>query len=267
MPKTTNSQFPEEREQIIMDFLQKHGKIRVEDVTDMLGISPSTARIQLQKMHDKGLLQRTHGGAVLIGNAVPKKGSHDFEHISNKDKKFQIAAAAAKTIQSGDYIALGCGTTTFLLATLLHDKTGVTVVTDSIPIAAELMHDENITLYVCGGWVMERNGACRGTTAENFFRELEVDKSYCGADSVNIETGTSSVDFDPRTESAVCRAGKECYILADSTKFSIRPYIDKLLKTDEIDCIISDDALSREYIQAFEDAGVRVIIGSDKIRR
>lgn len=169
MPKTTNVRFTEEREQIIMDFLRKQGKIRVGDVTDMLGISPSTARIQLQKMHDKGLLQRTHGGAILAGNTVSKKESHDFEHILNKDKKMQIAQAAAQTIQSGDYIALGCGTTTFLLSTLLHDKNGITVVTDSIPIAAELMHDENITLYVCGGWIMERNGACRGITCRKFF--------------------------------------------------------------------------------------------------
>lgn len=265
MPKTTNVRFTEEREQIIMDFLRKQGKIRVGDVTDMLGISPSTARIQLQKMHDKGLLQRTHGGAILAGNTVSKKESHDFEHILNKDKKMQIAQAAAQTIQSDDYIALGCGTTTFLLSTLLHEKNGITVVTDSIPIAAELMHDENITLYVCGGWIMERNGACRGMTAERFFKDLKVDRSYCGADSVNVEVGTSSVDFDPRTEIAVCRAGKECYILADSSKFTRRPFIDKVMRIDEIDHLISDDSLSQEYILALQNAGIEVIIGRDPI--
>lgn len=265
MPKTANSQFTEEREQIIMDFLKKQGKIRVGDVIDMLGISPSTARIQLQKMHDKGMLQRTHGGAILTGDTSPKKGEHDFEHISNKDKKLQIARAAAQTIHSGDYIALGCGTTTFLLSTLLHDKNGITVVTDSIPIAAELMHDENITLYVCGGWIMERNGACRGITAENFFKDLKVDRSYCGADSVNVDMGTSSVDFDPRTEIAVCRAGKECYILADSSKFTIRPFIDKVMRIDEIDHLISDDALPQEDILALQNAGIEVIIGSNPI--
>ena len=265
MPKTANSQFSEEREQIIMDFLHKQGKIRIGDVTDMLGISPSTARIQLQKMHDKGMLQRTHGGAILTGNTPSQKERHDFEHILNKDNKLQIARAAAQTIRSGDYIALGCGTTTFLLSTLLHEKNGITVVTDSIPIATELMHDENITLYVCGGWVMERNGACRGITAENFFKDLKVDKSYCGADSVNIEVGTSSVDFDPRTEIAVCRAGKECYILADSSKFSIRPFIDKVLRMNEINYIISDDSLPQNDIDALGNAGVEVIIGSDPI--
>lgn len=112
---------------------------------------------------------------------------------------------------------------------------------------------------------MERNGACRGITAENFFKDLKVDKSYCGADSVNIEVGTSSVDFDPRTEIAVCRAGKECYILADSSKFSIRPFIDKVLRMNEINYIISDDSLPQNDIDALGNAGVEVIIGSDPI--
>ena len=77
--------------------------------------------------------------------------------------------------------------------------------------------------------------------------------------------GTSSVDFDPRTEIAVCRAGKECYILADSSKFTIRPFIDKVMRIDEIDLFISDDALPQEDILALQNAGIEVIIGSNPI--
>lgn len=44
---------------------------------------------------------------------------------------------------------------------------------------------------------MKRNSSCRGLSAERFFKELTVDKSYCGADSINVNVGTSSVDFDP----------------------------------------------------------------------
>lgn len=262
MSKTTNAQFSEEREQIIMDFLRNQGKIRVAEVTDLLGISPSTARLQLQKMHEKGLLQRTHGGAIMVGEAEPPKNIHDFKEIINKDRKLEIATAAAKTIQDGDYISLSSGTTTFLLATMLHNKRNLTVVTDSIPIAYELMQDESITLYICGGWIMHRNSACRGKTAENFFTDLRVDKSYCTADSIDIELGITSVDFDPRTESAVCRSGKECYILADSTKFHVRPFINKVLDLNEINHVISDTSLDQTYINALKKAGIDIIIGT-----
>lgn len=263
MSKTANTQFPEEREQIIMDFLKNQGKIRIGDVTDLLGISPSTARLQLQKMQEKGMLQRTHGGAIMVGEPEPPKHIRDFKEIINKDKKLEIATAAAKTINDGDYIALSSGTTTFLLSTMLHNKQNLTVVTDSIPIAYELMQDESITLYICGGWIMHRNSACRGKTAENFFTDLRVDKSYCTVDSIDIERGITSVDFDPRTESAVCRSGKECYILADSSKFRVRPFINKVLDLDEINHVISDTSLEQTYIKALEKAGIDVIIGTD----
>ena len=63
------------------------------------------------------------------------------------------------------------------MSTFLHGKQDLTVVTDSIPIAYELLNDDGITLYVCGGWIMKRNSACRGLTAENFFKDIRVDKA------------------------------------------------------------------------------------------
>lgn len=308
--------FAEEREQIVMDFLQKQGSIHIGDVTDMLSISPSTARLLLQKMQDKGMLKRTHGGAIPIKKEAPQgalqsgsdsgttagenfpfeKDSYQkdpsenghiheedthvnsripapadsapcssdlhehFSNITNLEKKQQIAAAAAATVHDEDFISLGSGTTTWLMAKLLHDKRDLTVVTDSIPVACELLHNDNVTLYVCGGWIMPRNGACRGITAENFFNDMKVDKAYNSADSINVEIGATSVDYDPRTERAICHSGKECYILADSSKFSKRAYMDKVLSIQEIDHVISDNCLKSSYIDALQRAGVDVII-------
>lgn len=321
------AQFAEEREEIIMDFLRKQGSIHIGDVTDILKISPSTARLLLQKMQDKGMLRRTHGGAIPIrkpelqsmqavdpnemipgtdtatgtgefpgplsaGTALPGAGSaassqviepektmgqggdpeagepglsmkirHHFGQIKNLEKKWQIAAAAAGTVQDGDLISLGSGTTTWLMATLLHGRKDLTVVTDSIPIACELVKDEGITLYLCGGWIMPRISACRGITAESFFQDMRVDKAYNGADSVNVEIGVTSSDYDPRTERAICHSGRECYILADSSKFTMRSYMDKVLAVSEIHHIISDSSLAGGYLDALRRNGIDVILG------
>ena len=260
MNTSTPPQFSEEREEIVMNFLKNQGRIRVGDVTDLLGISPSTARLLLQKMQDKGILKRTHGGAILNDEEEQNKETRDFFNISNKEAKLKIAAAAANTVKDGDYICLGSGTTTYLMSTMLHGKQDLTVVTDSIPIAYELLNDEGITIYVSGGWIMNRNNACRGITAEKFFKDIRVDKSYNGADSVDIELGTTSVDFDPRTENAICHSGKQCFILADSSKFSKHPFMDKVVRIDEIDAIFTDDGLEQKYIDALEKAQVKVII-------
>ena len=298
------AQFAEEREEIVMDFLKKQGSIHIGDVTDMLKISPSTARLLLQKMQEKGMLRRTHGGAVRIKTpvvqgiqgtdpgAVPAgmlpsrdatsengafvntepteaelamKIRHHFGRIENMDQKLQIASAAAATVQEGDLISLGSGTTTWLMATMLHGKRDLMVVTDSIPIACELVGDASITLYLCGGWIMPRNRACRGITAESFFQDMKVDKAYNGADSLNVDVGVTSSDYDPRTERAICHSGKECYILVDSSKFSTRAYMDRVLAIDEIQHVISDSALAGGYIDALRRNGVDVILGRQEV--
>ena len=262
MSRTKSVQFSEEREQIVMDFLTQQGHIRIGDVIDMLGISPSTARLLLQKMQDKGMLKRTHGGAVPVDvDENIREAQNDFKNIENPEAKMKAARAAAASVEDGDYISIGSGTTTYLMATMLHGRKDLTVVTDSIPIAYELLEDDEITIYVCGGWIMKRNNACRGLTAENFFKDIRVDKAYNTADSIDAEFGTSSVDFDPRTESAICHSGKKCYIVADASKFSKRPYIDKVVRIDEIDAVFTDESIDPRHVEALEKAGIEVHIG------
>ena len=155
MAKQTTDSFPEEREEIILDVLQRQGKIRVTEVCDILSIAPSTARLLLQSMQDKGLLQRTHGGAIPVDKPEQPKSTRDFSEIENYEAKLKVARLAASTIKNGDYIAIGSGTTTYLLATCLHDRQDLTIVTDSFPVANELLHDDCITLYIAGGWLIK----------------------------------------------------------------------------------------------------------------
>ena len=261
MSKSINNRFSEERERIIMDLLQQNGRITVDEVTEALNISSSTARLQLQKMNDNGLLIRTHGGAVKIDHPKPPNQESFYKDIANYEKKLQIAAAALETINDGDFIALSSGTTTYMLATMLHGKRNLTVVTDSVPIAYELLFDHNFRLYICGGEIQHRNGACLGPTAEDFLTSLRVDKSYCSVDSIDLDFGITSIDIDPRSERALCYCGKERYILADSTKFRVKPFIEKIIGLDEISHLISDPTLDPEYIRRLKEVNVEVIVG------
>ncbi len=262
MAKTANSVFSEEREGMILELLQQKGRITVTELSEALGISASTARLQLQKMHDKGLLLRTHGGAVKAdypqGFNTSRSG---FDGIVNVEKKRQIAAAAAATVEDGDFIAISSGSTALLFASMLTSRKDLTVVTDSVPVANALLFQPDIKVYICGGQIRQRNGACFGPSAEEFLTSLKVDKSYSGCDSVNLDVGITSLDIDPRTEKCLCKCGRTCYILADSTKFNVNPFIEKTMNISEITCLISDSSLKQEYIQRLEEAGVEVILG------
>ena len=266
MAGKTHGSFYEEREKVILDLLQKNGRITVAEAAELTGLSVSTIRLQFQSMHEKGLLLRTHGGAIKAD--YPKDFNTRtvqpdiFDGIVNFNKKQEIAAAAAETIEDGDFIANSSGSTALLLASKITNKKNLTVVTDSIPVANLLLFHPNIKLYVCGGQIRERNGACFGPTSEAFFSTVKVDKAYSGCDSVDLDVGITSLDIDPRTEQSLIKCAKKCYILADSTKFSVKPFIEKTIDINEITCLISDSGLDPTYVTRLKEAGVEIILGS-----
>ena len=91
---------------------------------------------------------------------------------------------------------------------------------------------------------------------------MKVDKAYSGCDSVDLDVGITSLDIDPRTEQSLIKCAKKCYILADSTKFSVKPFIEKTIDINEITCLISDSGLDPSYVIRLKEAGVEIILGS-----
>lgn len=253
--------FAEEREKIIMECLNENGRVTVSELVKLLGVSPSTVRLQLQDMHDRQLLVRTHGGAVKkdLPGSITKTNQELYADIPNYALKNEVAEIAAALIEDGDLISIGSGSTAFLLATKLHGKKDLTVATNSILAAYELMNDRDINVNICGGNILTRNGSCNGPFAEWYLNDIQVDKSFCGTDSVSMEKGFISLDSDPRSERALCLCGNTRYMLADATKFKNRPFIEKIVGFDEVDCIISNASLGMEYRNELSKKNVSLI--------
>lgn len=56
--------FNEQRQKEILKVLEEQGRISVEELSKSLKVSPSTIRRDLEELEGKGLLKRTHGGAI-----------------------------------------------------------------------------------------------------------------------------------------------------------------------------------------------------------
>lgn len=253
--------FAEEREKIIMDCLNENGRVTVSELVKLLGVSQSTVRLQLQDMHERNLLVRTHGGAVKVDlpHSITQTNQELYANIPNYAMKNEVAEIAASLVEDGDMIAIGSGSTAFLLATKLHGKKDLTVATNSVLVAYELMNERNMNVNICGGSILTRNGSCNGPFAEWYLNDIQVDKSFCGTDSVSMTKGFISLDSDPRSERALTLCGNQRYMLADATKFKNRPFIEKIVGFDEVHHVISNPDLSEEYREALKKNGVNLI--------
>ena len=103
-----------EREQRIMQLLHDSDVVTVSAISEALGMSEATVRRDLQAMHERGLLERVHGGAAVKQESSPEPLFSDKEEQFSTEKQ-RIAAAALSLIHDHDTIFLDGGSTVLVI--------------------------------------------------------------------------------------------------------------------------------------------------------
>lgn len=164
--------FKQERWQKIIEILDQKGRISVTELATVFGISEMTVRRDLQRLHDKGLIERTHGGAIMVNNRNLQQVHLMARIYDNVSEKKAIAEAVAKMIKRGEKIYIGAGTTTYWVAKAIADRRDLTVATNSLPIANLLSLSSDIVVIVVGGFLRRKEYSLVGHFTENQVRDL-----------------------------------------------------------------------------------------------
>ncbi|MCZ8519207.1 MULTISPECIES: DeoR/GlpR family DNA-binding transcription regulator [Paenibacillus] len=239
----------------IMELLMAHGEVSVADLAARLEVTGKTIRQDLEKLEEKGLLHRTHGGAVLANEGYsgllgsqPATGRHS-------DEKHGTAVAALRFVERGDIIALDSGSTTLEMARML-DNAPLTVITNDLYIIAELIKKDQIRLVVPGGFrsrnmlVSEEAGA--------FLRRLNVQKAFLSTTGIHTEYGfTVFTHSHVEQKRAMIASAKEAFCVADHSKFD-KAALMTFAKLGEIGTIVTDEGLAEDTAARYAAAGVRI---------
>ncbi|KKK79640.1 hypothetical protein LCGC14_2831490, partial [marine sediment metagenome] len=134
------------------------------DLAEVLGVSESTARRDLEVLEQLGTVRRTHGGVVSLAEPpTTRLGFADRESTAVAAKR-AIAAAVAEMIPDAQTVILDGGTTCFRVAEALAGRR-ISVVTNSVPIAGLLGREVNTEVTVIGGYLYPRTGVALGASA------------------------------------------------------------------------------------------------------
>ncbi|HEX3357990.1 MAG TPA: DeoR/GlpR family DNA-binding transcription regulator, partial [Tepidisphaeraceae bacterium] len=157
-----------ERQSRLKELLGRRGMADLDTIAAELGVSQSTVRRDVEMLQQAGLVERTHGGVVWIGEKTAggtRPYAFDQRMSYHVDVKRQIAKAAKKLVQPGQTVLIDGGTTTFYFA---QELLGITLqlVTNSLPIANLFLNDENVELILTGGLMYPRYGVLLGPMAE-----------------------------------------------------------------------------------------------------
>ena len=124
-----------QRQTLILERVREQGAVRVADLVRALGVSDMTVRRDLEVLHERGLIEKVHGGATAIEGSSLFEPGFTVKSTLMQTEKTLIAGAAAGLVTPGTAIAISAGTTTFALARRLTEVPGLTVLTNSVPVA------------------------------------------------------------------------------------------------------------------------------------
>ncbi len=246
-----------EREQRILQLLRDSDVLTVGALSEALEVSEATIRRDLQGMHERGLLERVHGGAAFKPDAMPEPLFADKQEQYTEAKQ-QIAAAALAMIRDYDTIFLDGGSTVLKLAQLLESRRHLTVVTNSLMAAAQLMESGH-HLILCGGEFRALSRTLVGPLSKPILESIAVDKAFMGTIGFTLSDGMSTTDANEAfTKEQVMRRAKQVILLADYSKFGTRSLVRCRLDRP-LDVLITN-AIDDKLRQALVDLGTEVVV-------
>jgi DeoR/GlpR family transcriptional regulator of sugar metabolism len=247
----------------IIETLRKSGTVTVEFLSEQFGTSLVTIRRDLDQLANDGLLQRTHGGAVLLEPLFyePFKNDRSFQaHLeSYSEEKKRIGRAAAELIGKGDTIALTPGTTTLEVVRGLPFNQDITVITNTVNVAMELSKRKDLDIFVTGGHLRGDWFSLVGTSAMESLKQMLIHTLFIGADGIDGKWGVSCLSPDEaHLNAAMVKISRRRVAVVDSSKFGkVAGW--KICEPSELHMLITDKRATDEAIKPFQRLGIEVL--------
>ena len=247
-----------ERQRELARLLERVGRLSVAQICEQFSISEATARRDLEALSEQGLIQRVHGGAVLVRQAAPEEPILRRSREQENEKE-RIGRATAALIQDGETVFLGSGTTVLQVAQHLITR-NITVITNSLPVINLMSEKENIELIALGGMLRDSELSFIGHITEQALSEVRADKIIIGIRAISLDQGLTN-DYLPETltDRAILNAGRETIIVADHTKCGVMSTA-FVAPLTAMQTLVIDDRTDTEFIEALRSQGIEVIV-------
>lgn len=241
----------------LRELIRGSGVIRVEEICRRLGISPATARRDLDQLEKAGAIRRVHGGAVSVESRLEEPLFDDKTSIAAREKH-RIAEAALQFIAPGDTIYLDGGSTVLEFARLLHDRPNLTVVTNSLRAAHELA-GRGPRLILIGGELRRLSQTMVGPLTRCLLQELHLDKAFMGTIGFTLKEGLTTTDpGEAFTKELVMARARQVILLADSGKAGKVAFA-RAGGLERVHAIVTDKALDRSLAKELTKKGIKLV--------
>ncbi len=254
---------PAERRARILQLLKEKGIVRVDELSGELEVSVITVRRDLASMEGEGLLERTHGGAILSSRKI-NEPSYLAKGRQNVSVKTGIARKAASLIEPGETVFVNSGSTTALVLRQLVQMDKLTVISNNVAAVCNLESSSGCEVILTGGALRSATGCLVGEEVLTRLNLSYPTTSIIGIDGISLRRGLTSHNSH---EAAVSRrmieqtAGR-VIIVADSSKIGSLS-LHHIAPVSSVTTLITDSLPDPSMMEDFTEAGVNLIVLDD----
>ncbi len=251
--------FMEERQKDIIRRINQTGRILVSEIQECYQISADCARRDLRILERKGLLQRTHGGAITVNPKeiypAPTYNPADIKEV--RTDSLAVAKKAIEYIQNKDVIYITTSLVGYYMAENLPEDISITVLTNSVTIAEVLRKKMNLSVILLGG-VMSHRGHCHDFYTIQMVKNIRMDKAFLSHTALSLDFGASihdpaGVEFGQ----AVMKNSGMNIGLYPSKKIG-KNSIHSVCQLKDYDLLITDDHVSEDFLLQVRELGVDI---------
>ncbi|HET7578786.1 MAG TPA: DeoR/GlpR family DNA-binding transcription regulator [Bacillales bacterium] len=250
--------FAEERREHIIKKLEKEKRVLVKGLAEELDVSIDTIRRDLALMEEKGLLKRTHGGAVSASKVRTFPSPPSVRYGEGTTQQNAIAREAASFIEPGDTVFISSASLHYMMLKYLPTNEPLTVITNSTVVAEQLKARENIeTFMVCGK--VRPSGSVVDALATEFIKTLKIDTCFLVGGGLTAAHGVSTATAEEAGfQRAAAGVARRKICLSTYNKLGNEAFA-QIVPAQSLDTVITDWDAPVEEINRLQDIGVQVI--------
>ena len=244
------------RQRDILHFARAQGAVQVEPLATHFGVTSQTIRRDLNQLCRLRMLQRIHGGAVVM------QGASNMGYTARlrlaAEGKAAIGRRTASLIPNDASLIVNIGTTTEQVAHNLSEHVGLIVITNNLNVVNTLRPFERIEVMLAGGLVRREDGGIVGDATVDFIAQFKVDYAVIGTSA--IEEDGIFLDYDPRevrVAKAIIENARSVLLVADGTKFQRSAPV-RIGHVSQIDCFVTDVPPPDPFLEVCAEHGVRI---------
>jgi DeoR family fructose operon transcriptional repressor len=235
--------FADERQARIAEVVRTRGRARIGDLAREFGVTEPTVRKDLSALQERGLLKRTHGGALALHPVIDREfaGRKD----TNRPGKEAIARACLDLLDRDDSVFLDSGTTVDALARAVatRNRQGegprLSVLTNTVEVAVKLADVPGIDCVLLGGQLQRVEGSVAGPLALENLERFTFGVAFLGVSGfseLGVSVGSLS---EAAVKAAVVERARRVVIPTDHTKVGTTDFA-RIADLDDVDTLVTD---------------------------